>query len=658
MGFFRRRAGLVGVFAALLLVVVALGIIVALSARDEVPAQAAVAADLAPETPRLGLPRVVDGVARDSARVGDFVVVGGEFTQIELSNGSTRSVNGAYAFHINTGEFVEAFTPDFTRNGGDPIVLAVAPAGPDSVLLGGKFATVNGAAHKGIVKVTLSTGAVDASFNTQVDGSIRDIVLRNHRLFVGGEFEAINGVQRLRLAELNRFDGSVVTTFRADITGSTRSAPSDPFGPKYLAITRTNVLVVVHRGTTVAGQDRPGVALISLATGSVLPWRTDFYEGIENHTVDAEISPDGTYLVIGGDGGDYPFMGRDSAIRFDIDDPNATNVQPRWIARNFDSTYAVGISEDAVYLGGHFCWVEGPGSVEPWPGDGEFTNNNSCFGTAPASRFEGTVNRDQIAAFDPLTGKALDWDPGSDGLEGIHSIEVIDRGLLVGHDGTMMGRDGEQRRSWNVGRFGFFDTTMESGRDVTLGVTQAVEETCMGLTPTMTGTSGNDVLIGTDGDDVIVGGPGVDRIEGLGGNDVICGGLQIDRLQGGPGNDILLGGGGADALIGGWGNDELWGGLWKDILRGGQGDDLLRGGDGPDTLYGGIGNDELYGSDGTDVVRGGPGNDAVNGQIGDDTVIGGPGTDAVVGGFGIDTCAGLYLGQPNNVGDTVDTCER
>jgi|GEM_PF-2465007 len=652
------RARAVGIFASIALAAATVFAIVLFAADNEEPASAATTS-LFPETPRRNLPRALDGQVRDSTRVGDFIVVGGDFTQVERANGTIKAVTGAYAFHIDTGALVEAFDPVIARNNSMPEVLAVEPAGPNSVFLGGKFNSVDGHGHHGITKVTITNGAVDSSFSSDVNGGwVTDLVVHNGRMFVGGEFTRINGVNRGRLAEIRPTNGSVVTTFSANITGSTRES-GIPFGPRQLAVTPNNVLVVAHRGTTIGGQTRPGVALINLGNNRVLPWRTNFYNNIDIHTVDAEVSPDGTYIVLAGDGGDFPLLGRDSAVAFDLDNVNATNVTPRWIARNFDSTFAVGISEDTVYLGGHFCWVEGPGSPEPWPGDGEFTNNNSCFGIDPASRFApDVVNRDQIAAFDPETGKALDWDPGSDGFVGIVSIEVIDRGVLVGHDGMLMGRNGELRRAWNVGRFGFFDRTRNDGLTVNGSIDQTVTGTCVGRTPTMRGTNGDDVLVGTDGPDVIVTGTGRDIIDGLGGDDLICAGRDNDIINGGPGNDVLYGNEAADTLNGGFGNDELHGGLWRDTLNGGPGNDILRGGSGPDTIRGGAGNDTAFGWQGQDVIEGGAGNDRLNGQAGRDTVVGGPGSDEVIGGVGRDLCAGSTVGNPNNPGDSRTGCER
>ncbi len=111
---------------------------------------------------------------------------------------------------------------------------------------------------------------------------------------------------------------------------------------------------------------------------------------------------------------------------------------------------------------------------------------------------------------------------------------------------------------------------------------------CFGFTPTLAGTTGDDVLTGTAGDDVIAGRGGNDHIYGLGGDDLICAGPGNDVVAAGPGADKVDGGGGADVLRG-------WGG--RDLLRGGAGDDDISGG--PDA----------------DVARGGPGTDSCDVEI-------------------------------------------
>jgi hypothetical protein len=84
---------------------------------------------------------------------------------------------------------------------------------------------------------------------------------------------------------------------------------------------------------------------------------------------------------------------------------------------------------------------------------------------------------------------------------------------------------------------------------------------------TITGTSGNDVLVGTSRGDTIRGLQGTDRIDGGAGPDVLQGNENDDRLVGGPGDDVLGGGRGEDALCGGAGDD----GLKESLIRGAGG---------------------------------------------------------------------------------------
>jgi predicted extracellular nuclease len=103
-----------------------------------------------------------------------------------------------------------------------------------------------------------------------------------------------------------------------------------------------------------------------------------------------------------------------------------------------------------------------------------------------------------------------------------------------------------------------------------------LEERCAGLTPTMRGTDGSDVLTGTAKPDVIMGLGGADVIRGGNDDDVICGGAGDDNLRGENGADTLLGGFGDDVLSGGNGDDSLTGGPGADVLNGGGGVNQLQ----------------------------------------------------------------------------------
>ena len=147
---------------------------------------------------------------------------------------------------------------------------------------------------------------------------------------------------------------------------------------------------------------------------------------------------------------------------------------------------------------------------------------------------------------------------------------------------------------------------------------------CNGLSATIDGTDGPDVLFGTPGDDVIVGLGGDDIIFGLGGNDVICGGAGEDIIDGGDDGDWISGGFGVDIIRGDSFPVALGpstGDLQRDTIFGGPDDDLIAGGVGNDLIYGNDGNDQLGGGDGNDLIFGNEGDDRLLGDDGDDTLV-------------------------------------
>ena len=102
---------------------------------------------------------------------------------------------------------------------------------------------------------------------------------------------------------------------------------------------------------------------------------------------------------------------------------------------------------------------------------------------------------------------------------------------------------------------------------------------------TLTGTSGNDIMVGTSG---------VDNINGGSGNDTICALSGNDTVSGEGGSDTIFGGGGADILNGDGSGD---------TICGEDGFDTITGGSDADSLDGGAGTDTLDGESGTDICR-------------------------------------------------------
>ncbi len=170
---------------------------------------------------------------------------------------------------------------------------------------------------------------------------------------------------------------------------------------------------------------------------------------------------------------------------------------------------------------------------------------------------------------------------------------------------------------------------------------------------TLSGLSGDDTLHGFQGDDTLVGGAGDDKVYGYEGSDSIGGGDGNDQLHGGEDSDSVSGGAGDDLLYGNRGADLLSGGSGADTLYGGQNDwppspdgayragiETVYGGDGDDVLYGNLGTDGLYGEDGADLLFGGQDDDTLSGGGGDDALWGNLGSDILAGGDGNDTLHG------------------
>jgi len=141
--------------------------------------------------------------------------------------------------------------------------------------------------------------------------------------------------------------------------------------------------------------------------------------------------------------------------------------------------------------------------------------------------------------------------------------------------------------------------------------TNMVQPDNVPYTGTLTGTTGNDIMVGTNG---------VDIINGLDGDDIICALDDNDQINGGNGNDLINGG------------------KNKDTIDGGRGDDTIKGKGGADTIKGGSGNDTIKGQGGKDIICSGPGNDDIEGGNKDDKIDADGDNDTIDGGNGSDIC--------------------
>jgi hypothetical protein len=405
--------------------------------------------ELVPDVPRLDTPRITSGGIEQMVQWGNRVILAGSFPGLADADGTPHAQPFLAAYDIDTGLVDATFAPSF-----DSFIEAIAvSADGNHLFVGGAFNTVNGENHSRIVKID-ATGAVDPTFDANPNARVSALAVSSDgaAVYAGGFFSAVNGTPRGLLAKLDAATGAVDPALNLPITegigsGSTLKVQSLLLTPD------NNTLVVVHTGRRVNGVLREGIALVNANSGALLPWQTDLYTdnlprvGGVLRITKGDIDPTGTYfVVVSGSGGDRPPL-NDTVIAWPV--AGGTGTEPLWVSRHFDSVYSVAVTEHAVYTGGHFRWQEAPGSSDPWPGD-TFTNYGWDAGVGAAALGDEVVRRDQIGALDPATGKAMNWNPGSNAFVGVQALTAVERGLLVYHDNTILG-------GYDVGYHGFFD---------------------------------------------------------------------------------------------------------------------------------------------------------------------------------------------------------
>lgn len=311
---------------------------------------------------------------------------------------------------------VRPFAPDVSGR-----VYALATNG-DSVYLGGTFKTVNGISRGFLTKVDAVTGAVDTSFRPGIRGRVNDLAISRGMLFVGGAFSK-------RLVALDLATGADTGYVDLGIAGAVpnQSGPTSVFN--FSVDPAGEHLVAVGNFATVSGSNRLRTFMADLDDdrARVSPW---YYAPLAKRCItntrtkqaqiaDVDFSPDGSYFVLAATGY-VPYrtseIGEticDASARFDTNEPNPN--RPKWI--NYtggDTVWSVAVTGKAVYVQGHFRWLDNPYGKD--------------------SLGPGGVRRPGIGAIDPVTGKALDWNPAKPAQIGGKAFLATPSGLWVGSD--------------------------------------------------------------------------------------------------------------------------------------------------------------------------------------------------------------------------------
>ncbi|WP_021599638.1 PKD domain-containing protein [Actinomadura welshii] len=381
--------------------------------------------------PANSTPNVLDGEVKSIIKIGAKIYVGGSFTQVrEAGSGKpTLTRNRLFAFDAATGAIDPSFTPSLNK--GEASALLPAPDG-QSIYVGGNFSEINGVRHFVLARINAQTGAPITSFNPQLDARVRDLRLAGGRLYVGGTFATAGGAARPALATLDPQTGARDDFANLNIAGTqtgdgvTQIYKMDisPDGSK---------LVGIGNFSSVAGSTRRQIVMVDLTgtAASLANWDTTRYgdqcsQSFDTYMRDVEFSPDGRYFVVtttGAYGGSSKLC--DTQARWESAAAGG-GQQPTWV--NYtggDTSYAVEITDTAVYVGGHFRWA-----------------NNPFAGDRPG---QGAVGREGIAALDPESGLPFRWNPGRDKGVGVFDMLATDEGLWVGSDTDNIGGEFHQK---------------------------------------------------------------------------------------------------------------------------------------------------------------------------------------------------------------------
>lgn len=420
----RRPPGLIHVLVMTSLVLSIVGSVAPPASAQPISQSLVVSDDPVDYTPHALTGRVYGVVV-----VGSTVVVGGGFKGVTEADGTPFDRDYLFAFNKNTGAISNTFVPIL-----DARVLSLATDGT-YVYAGGEFTHTNGETTRRLVKLDMN-GQVVSAFNGRVTlgSDVEDLALANGSVYLAGEFTRVNTVDRFGFAAVDQTTGELIDGVDIPFEGLHNNGVShvarievSPDGKK---------LVAVGNFKTADGLAREQIAILDLTptSATVSTWSTQRFvqqcaQKFDTYIRDVDISPDGSYFVVVTTGAFFGGAGTnvtcDTASRWPLA-ATGPNQLPVWLDYSGGDTFwRVAISGTAIYVGGHFRWMN-----NPFAGD---------------AKGPGALTRHGIAALDPINGLPLSWNPGRDLGEGVFDFTLTPEGLYVGDDTDTIGGEYHNR---------------------------------------------------------------------------------------------------------------------------------------------------------------------------------------------------------------------
>lgn len=366
------------------------------------------------------LPTVqINGIVWAQVTIGNTVYATGRFTQARpagVAVGGAGSVtrSNLLAYDITTGNLNTSFVHSLTGTGTvEGRAIAASPDGK-RLYVGGKFSTVDGAAHANFAAFDLTTNKVLSGFSgTNSSGTVTAIAATNTRVYIGGDFTTAGGQTRTRAAAYES-NGALATNWAPSITSTYN------IYTKVTAMVVTPVqgnLIIGGSFNRVNGQQYLSNAAVKLDTGApVTPWASTsssfpirdqvVSNGVSAGSQISSLSTDGSqvFLTSWGFGSaslDGFFEGRASL--------NPTNGNINWINDCHGDSYSAFPVNGVLYSANHShdCSMMGLwGERASFRALAETTSGTTGTNTAPTdpkySSFAGYNHTNQLAWYPTL----------------------------------------------------------------------------------------------------------------------------------------------------------------------------------------------------------------------------------------------------------------
>ena len=375
------------------------------------------------------------------ATANGVIYAGGSFTQVRPSGArsGTQQTARSYvaAFNASTGALITSFN---VKLNGRVYALSVSPD-KSTLYVGGAFTTVNGTSRNRIAAITLSSGALNTSFNPNANAAVRSIEATSSTVYLGGDFTSMRGTSRTYLASVTASTGALNTGFaptfvrRPDetttnpITGVTTTTT---YLPNVLALAMApdgSRLLAGGQFMGVNGVSSGGMASLDPTTGATEQWQANTDQPINTNCAGrvSDIVVQGTEAYVTGVG-DPPGC-YEGTYQADIG-----NGHMNWLSSCLGASQGLTIMNNILYKGSH-------------QHDCAFTQGGALGGFVGGTGRSGFIHH-HLVGQNLADGSFVHWSPNTNGSgnapTGPHVMASDGTQIIVGGDFTTVNGASQQ----------------------------------------------------------------------------------------------------------------------------------------------------------------------------------------------------------------------